>query len=101
MWGETLKTQGQQLVFNLYNYFELEIKNGGPLKHISCVQKAKDIISLCYKNFYRVAAALKTSKRTVYAIRRRKENNQELSTPGKKIPRKKTKTTDLSEGRRH
>ena len=78
-------------MLNLYEYFELEKKNGGPLKHISSVQEAKDIISLCYNSFYRVAAALKISKKTVYTIRKRKNNSQELSTAGKKDLVKKQK----------
>ncbi|XP_072377974.1 uncharacterized protein [Diabrotica undecimpunctata] len=75
----------QQLVLNVLEYFELEKVNGGPLEPFSSVQQ-------------RVAAALKISRRTVCTIIKRKENNHILSKPSKSRPRRKNKTTDLSEG---
>ena len=37
---------------------------------------------------------------TVYGIRKRKENNTVLSSPGSSRPRRKSKTTDLPEGKK-
>ncbi|XP_072390429.1 protein N-lysine methyltransferase METTL21D-like [Diabrotica undecimpunctata] len=40
--GNTLNSQSQQLVLNLYEYFKLEKRNGGPLlAPLACVQETK------------------------------------------------------------
>lgn len=41
--GKTLKTQAQQFVLNLCEYFELEKRNGGPLEPLSSVQEVNII----------------------------------------------------------
>lgn len=39
--GKTLKTQAQQFVLNLLEYFEMEKENGGPLESLSSVQEVQ------------------------------------------------------------
>ncbi|KAL1493737.1 hypothetical protein ABEB36_009431 [Hypothenemus hampei] len=64
--GKPLSAQAQQFVLNLCEYFEMEKRNGGPLDPLSSVQE-------------RVATALKIGTKTVYRIRKRKENNPVLT----------------------
>lgn len=42
--GRTLRSQSQQLVVNLLNYFQREKENGGNLLPLSAVQEVKRII---------------------------------------------------------
>ncbi|KAL1502440.1 hypothetical protein ABEB36_007581 [Hypothenemus hampei] len=82
--GKILGTQAQEFVLNLCEYFEMEKRNGGPLEPLSSVQE-------------RVAAALKIDRKTVYRIKKRKEDNPVLTSPAKHKPRPKLKTKDLKE----
>ncbi|KAI4455464.1 transposable element-related [Holotrichia oblita] len=83
--GGTLRSQSQQLILNLLEYFEREKQNDGPLLPLSSVQK-------------RVADALKISLFSVKRIKNRSVQNTVLSSPGKTRHRRKTKTEDLPEG---
>ncbi|KAL1502882.1 hypothetical protein ABEB36_007960 [Hypothenemus hampei] len=82
--GKIFGTQAQEFVLNLCEYFEMEKRNGGPLEPLSSVQE-------------RVAAALKIDRKTVYRIKKRKEDNPVLTSPAKHKPRPKLKTKDLKE----
>ncbi|CAH2003276.1 unnamed protein product [Acanthoscelides obtectus] len=89
MKGKTLSSQSQGLVLSLLNYFQQEKDNGGPLLPLLAVQE-------------RVAQALSISLSTITRIQRRLSSNDNvLRSPGKKRPRKKSKTTDLSDAVRH
>ncbi|CAH2002227.1 unnamed protein product [Acanthoscelides obtectus] len=89
MKGKTLSSQSQGLVLSLLNYFQQEKGNGGPLLPLLAVQE-------------RVAQALSISLSTITRIQRRLSSNDNvLRSPGKKRPRKKSKTTDLSDAVRH
>lgn len=100
--GRTLRSQSQQLVVNLLNYFQREKENGGNLLPLSAVQEVKRIIvfkNWCYFNdwfvFQRVADALGLSISTVKRVKSRSIVNPILTSPGKKRPRKKVKSEDL------
>ncbi|KAK4880524.1 hypothetical protein RN001_008670 [Aquatica leii] len=82
--GNRLNSQSREMVIHLLAYFQKEKENGGPLESVNSVQE-------------RVAIALNISKRTVCSIKREKIENPVLSSPGKKRPRIKTKTTDMPE----
>ena len=43
--GRILKSQAQQLVLNLCDYFEMERRNGGPLLPVSSVQEVNVYIN--------------------------------------------------------
>ncbi|CAH2005541.1 unnamed protein product [Acanthoscelides obtectus] len=89
MKGKSLSSQSQGLVLSLLNYFQQEKDNEGPLLPLSAVQE-------------RVAQALSISLSTITRIQRRLSSNDNvLRSPGKKRPRKKSKTTDLSDAVRH
>ncbi|CAH1998799.1 unnamed protein product [Acanthoscelides obtectus] len=89
MKSKTLSSQSQGLVLSLLNYFQQEKDNGGPLLPLLAVQE-------------RVAQALSISLSTITRIQRRLSSNDNvLRSPGKKRPRKKSKTTDLSDAVRH
>ncbi|CAH2013503.1 unnamed protein product [Acanthoscelides obtectus] len=80
MKGKTLSSQSQGLVLSLLNYFQ-DKDNGGPLLLLLAVQE-------------RVAQALSISLSTITRIQRRLSSNDNvLRSPGKKRPRKKSKTT--------
>ncbi|CAH1953597.1 unnamed protein product [Acanthoscelides obtectus] len=89
MKGKTLSSQSQGLVLSLLNYSQQEKDNGGPLLPLLAVQE-------------RVAQALSISLSTITRIQRRLSSNDNvLRSPGKKRPRKKSKTTYLSDAVRH
>ncbi|CAH1992313.1 unnamed protein product [Acanthoscelides obtectus] len=87
MKGKTVSSQSQGLVLSLLNYFQQEKDNGGPLLPLLAVQEGGlGTISLS----------------TITRIQRRLSSNDNvLRSPGKKRPRKKSKTTDLSDAVRH
>ncbi|CAH1992314.1 unnamed protein product [Acanthoscelides obtectus] len=91
MKGKTVSSQSQGLVLSLLNYFQQEKDNGGPLLPLLAVQE------VCNKG------GLGTiSLSTITRIQRRLSSNDNvLRSPGKKRPRKKSKTTDLSDAVRH
>ncbi|CAH1982278.1 unnamed protein product [Acanthoscelides obtectus] len=79
--------EGPGLVLSLLNYFQQEKDNGGPLLPLLAVQE-------------RVALSISLS--TITRIQRRlSSNGNVLRSPGKKRPRKKSKTTDLHDAVRH
>ncbi|CAH2007851.1 unnamed protein product [Acanthoscelides obtectus] len=77
-------------MLSLLNYFQQEKDNGGPLLPLSAVKEG-------------VAWALNISLSTITRIQRRlsSSNDNVLRSPGKKRPRKKSKTTDLSDAVKH
>ncbi|KAL1510012.1 hypothetical protein ABEB36_004670 [Hypothenemus hampei] len=91
--GKILSTQAQQFMLNLIDYFEEEKRNGGPFS-LSLSHLPSEPLSSLQE---RVAAALKITRKTVYNIKKRKENNLVLRSPGKHKPRPKCKTKNLRE----
>ncbi|KAK4879909.1 hypothetical protein RN001_008055 [Aquatica leii] len=78
--GNRLNSQSREMVIHLLAYFQKEKENGEPLESVNSIQD-------------RVAIALNISKRTVCSIKLEKIENPVLSSPSKKRPRIKTKTT--------